>query len=66
MAETDVHLSGEERAFLIRLLETAEGETRVEIRHTDSSPAFKEGLEGEYELIRGLLDRLRRDGTGGR
>ena len=63
MTDIDVHLSGDERTFLVRLLETAAGETRVEIRHTDSSPPFKEGLENEYDLIRGILDRLRREGT---
>ena len=50
-------ISEEERAELIRLLETALGENRVEI-HRTHTPEYRERVLGEQSLLRGLLDKF--------
>jgi len=60
MTTTDISLSQDELALLMRMLETALGETRVELHHTHFSPAFRQEVKEEAELLRGLLERLRK------
>jgi hypothetical protein len=50
-------ISEEERAELIRLLEYAVGENRVEI-HRTHTPEYRERVLGEQSLLRGLLDKF--------
>jgi hypothetical protein len=59
MAVVNLSLTPEERALLVRLLEIALGETRVELRHTHYSPAFREEVKHEEDLIRDLLQKVR-------
>jgi len=59
MATTNVTLSSEELALILRLLEGAMDETRVELHHTHSSPAFRESLKGERKLLLALSERFR-------
>ncbi len=60
MSETQVTLATDEKRFLVRVLETTLGETRVEAHHTHFSPEFREELLKEEKLIRGLLEKLRK------
>jgi len=53
-----LEISSEERE-LIRLVEGALADTRVEVRRT-STPAFHDRLEAEERELAGLLTRLRR------
>ena len=50
-------ISEEERAELIRLLESAVEENRVEI-HRTHTPDYRERVQGEQALLRGLLDKF--------
>lgn len=50
-------ISEEERAELIRILESAVGENRVEI-HRTHTPDYRERVLGEQTLLRGLLDKF--------
>ena len=50
-------IAEEERAELIRLLETALGENRVEV-HRTHTPEYRERVLGEQSLLRGLLDKF--------
>lgn len=59
MSTTSLSLNPDEVNWLLRQLETALGETRVELHHTHSSPAFRQDVKDESALIRGLLERLR-------
>lgn len=52
-----VNISEEERAELIRLLESAVGENRVEI-HRTHTPDYRERVLDEQTLLRGLLDKF--------
>jgi hypothetical protein len=52
-----VNISEEERAELIRLLEAAVEENRVEI-HRTHTPDYRERVLGEQTLLRALLDRF--------
>lgn len=54
-----LEISPEERELLIRLIEGAVADTRVEVRRT-STPAFHDRLEAEERELAGLLARLRR------
>jgi hypothetical protein len=47
-----------ERDLLVRLLEAALGDTRVEVRRT-TTPEFHDQLRDEEELIGNLLSRVR-------
>ncbi|MCE9562640.1 MAG: hypothetical protein K8U57_11380 [Planctomycetes bacterium] len=60
MATTNITLSSNELTLLLNMLEAALDETRVELHHTHFSPAFRDNLKGEAELLRGLLERFRR------
>jgi hypothetical protein len=59
MGEIQLLLSPQERDELVRLLETALGDTRVELHHTDFSPDYKDKVKEEEGLIRSLLNKLR-------
>jgi len=53
-----LEISSEERELLIRLVERALADTRVEVRRT-STPEFHDRLEAEERELAGLLGRLR-------
>jgi hypothetical protein len=57
MAETEITLTREERDYLVRLLRTTIGETRVEA-HRTHTPAFRDRVLAEETLERGLLSKL--------
>ena len=59
-----VNLTAEEQALLVRLLEGALGETRVEVHRTHFSPDFREALKQEEARIRELLAKLGRSPAG--
>jgi hypothetical protein len=50
-------ISEEERAELIRLLEQAYGESRVEM-HRTHTPDYRERVLGGQAILRGLLDKF--------
>jgi hypothetical protein len=52
-----IQLSAEEAALLKELLQSALGEIKVEIRHTETS-AFRKTLHEKEDKIRELLARL--------
>jgi hypothetical protein len=57
MNDSQVVLSSVERDYLIRLLQSALREARVEERHTDS-PEYKSDVRREEDIIRVLLTKL--------
>ena len=57
MAEFNLVLNEQERAELLRILKNYLGETRVEVHHTHT-PAYRENVQREENVIRGLLERL--------
>lgn len=59
MADVTVTLTLEERTLLQHLLETALGETRVEVHHTHYSPEFRDKLKRDEALLRTLLAKVR-------
>jgi hypothetical protein len=59
MNTVQVTLSAEEHDLLLRLLQTALGDTRVEVHHTHYSPSFREGVKHEEALIRSLLEKIK-------
>jgi len=58
MAETQIKLSQEEKTYLVRILQNAIGETRVEAHRTHHSPQFRDQVLGEEKLLRGLVEKL--------
>ena len=64
MNEIFLRLSQEERDMLSRLLETALGESRVEVHHTHFSPAFRQQVLDEERGISELLAKLKASGEG--
>jgi hypothetical protein len=56
-AETPVALTQDERTYLVRVLQNAIGETRVEA-HRTHTPQFREQVLNEEKLIRNLLSKL--------
>ena len=58
MNEIILKLTPEEAAILLRLVGSALGDTRVEVHHTHYSPAFRDDLKKEEEVLRGLLLKL--------
>jgi hypothetical protein len=50
-------ISEEERTELVRLLEQALGETRVEM-HRTHTPAYRDRVKGEEALLRALLGKF--------
>jgi hypothetical protein len=63
--ETMLHsftISEEERTEIIRLLEQVLGETRVEV-HRTHTPEFRQRVQAEEALLRGLLNKFSRMNT---
>lgn len=58
MTEINLKLAPEEVAELRRLVESALGDTRVEVHRTHASPHFREEVKHEEEVLRGLLAKL--------
>lgn len=58
MTEQGVQFTEEERGYLVTLLETNLGDTRVEARHTDT-PSYLDLVHRQENLVRTLLDKLR-------
>jgi hypothetical protein len=54
-----VTISEDERAEIVRLLEQVLGETRVEV-HRTHTPEYRERVQAEETLLRGLLARFSR------
>ena len=52
-----LHLSNEERGFLLELLKVALGETRVEVRRAEVE-TFRRAVKHEESLLRALIERL--------
>jgi molybdopterin-guanine dinucleotide biosynthesis protein len=57
--ESALTLTAEERTFLAALLKQALHDKQIEEHRTDSIE-FKEHVEHEVTLLRGLLDKVRR------
>ncbi|HUE13187.1 MAG TPA: hypothetical protein VMR25_03380 [Planctomycetaceae bacterium] len=57
IANTQITLNREEKDYLVRVLQNAVGETRVEV-HRTHTPQFRERVLEEEKLIRGLLTKL--------
>jgi len=55
--DTHVTLTQEEKNYLVRVLQNAIGETRVEVHHTHT-PQYRERVLDEEKLIRGLLTKV--------
>lgn len=70
MTDVQLTLSAEERDALLRLVETALSEKRVEVRRTEFSFRYREDLQHEGAVLAGLLEKLRQlpapAGRGGR
>jgi hypothetical protein len=62
MAEFSLPLTDAEKEYLVSLLESALGDTRMEVHHT-RTPAFRDRVVQEEALVRGLLERLRQTGS---
>jgi len=60
MAEFHLVLNEQEKEYLVRVLNSALGETRVEARHTHYSPDFRQQVLSEEELLRQLLAKLQK------
>jgi hypothetical protein len=59
MAEIALSLTANEHATLVRVVEVALGESRVEARRTHLSPEFRQQVLAEESLLAGLLKKLR-------
>ena len=58
MTAISVTLSPEEQKLMRRMLESALGETRVEVHRTHFSPDYREELKHEEQLLRSLLAKM--------
>jgi hypothetical protein len=58
MPEFTLKLIPDEAAVLLRLVNSAFRDTRVEVRRTHHSPAFRENVKKEEDVLRGLLQKL--------
>lgn len=58
MSQVQLTLTAEESEWLVRTLDAALGDKRVEVRRTEFSAQFRSELEKEERLIAGLLARL--------
>ena len=58
MDEIILKLTPEESAILQRLVDSAIGDTRVEVHHTHHTPTFRDDLKKEEDVLRGLLLKL--------
>jgi len=59
MATINVSLNPDEVALLLRLVETAVSETKVELHRTHFSPTFRDGVKDEAKLLQDLRERFR-------
>jgi hypothetical protein len=57
MAEQSLVINEQERSELERVLRNYLAETRVEVHHTHT-PAYREEVKHEEEVIRGLLKKI--------
>jgi hypothetical protein len=57
MAETQLTLTDEERAYLVGLLETVLKDTRIE-EHRTRTPSYREHVLHQEDLILALLSKL--------
>jgi hypothetical protein len=62
MAEFTLVLNERERQELLLLLETSLKETRVEV-HRTHTPGYRENVQQEESLLRGLLEKVRKGGA---
>jgi hypothetical protein len=60
MNEMHVSFTAEELALLHRMVESALGDTRVEVHRTHHTPAYREQVKAEEAMLRGLLEKLER------
>jgi hypothetical protein len=58
MGTAVVALDGQERAELVRMLESALGDVRVEVHHTHT-PDFRDQVKEREALLRRLIEKLR-------
>jgi hypothetical protein len=63
MAEFTLTLNENERAELTLLLEQSLKETRVEV-HRTHTPGYRENVQREEQVLRGLLEKLRAAKSG--
>jgi len=59
MNEFTLHLTADEQATLVRILNTKLEESRVEARRTHYSPEFRKDVLAEEQLLAALLKKLR-------
>jgi hypothetical protein len=57
MVESSLALTGEERDYLVKVLETMLKDTRVE-EHRTRTPSYREFVLNQEQLIEGLLSKL--------
>lgn len=57
MAESSLMLTGDERDYLVKVLETMLKDTRVE-EHRTRTPSYREFVLNQESLIEGLLSKL--------
>ena len=57
MAEMQLNLTGEERDYLVGLLERVRKDTLVE-EHRTRTPSYREDIDRQEKLITGLLSKL--------
>ena len=57
MQDIQITLTQTEKEYLVNLLDTVLGDTRVEARHTRTSE-YREKVHEQEKLVRGLLDKL--------
>jgi hypothetical protein len=56
----EVMITDSERKILLRMLSTAVGEVRSQVRRTHD-PEWHDGLKEEESLMKGLLEKLNRE-----
>ncbi|MEX2121293.1 MAG: hypothetical protein WD847_16995 [Pirellulales bacterium] len=59
MTRVNLTLSAEEHALLLRLLEAARSDIRVEVHHSHFTPSFRDGLKHEESVLAELLEKVR-------
>jgi hypothetical protein len=57
MPDIQLTLSEDERQYLLQFLNDQVGDTRVEVRRTDS-PKFRDRVLAEEQLLQGLIAKL--------
>jgi DNA-binding MarR family transcriptional regulator len=63
MQAITVSLTPAERELLAEILEESLGNRRVEVRRTEFSTEFRQQLQQQEELVRGLLDKVSKAGA---